>query len=122
MSLPEVVLKRRAKRVRQDADEAARLAEYVAAIRATARVFDTYHHKVETLAAYDQYIVWIDAWARLSGFGSFVEVDLQVSARTSTVSQQWRLAAQRSLLLALVLFEQFLGARRGVGHLDVCVL
>ena len=47
-------------------DEALRLAEYVRAIRATARVFATYQHKIETLAAYDAYMVWIDAWARLS--------------------------------------------------------
>ena len=60
-------------------DEAARLAEYVAAIRATASVFQTYNHKTETLAAYDSYMVWIDMWLRLSGFGSFVDVDLQVS-------------------------------------------
>ena len=64
-------------------DAAARLAEYVAAIRATARVFATYNHKVETLAAYDSYIVWIDAWARLSGFGTFIVVDLQVGVSSS---------------------------------------
>ena len=57
-------------------DEAARLAEYVAAIRATASVFPTYNHKTETLAAYDSYMVWIDMWLRLSCFGSFVDVDL----------------------------------------------
>ena len=60
-------------------DEAARLQEYVTAIRATARVFDTYNHKVETLAAYDMYMVWIDAWAKLSGFGAYVDVDTEVS-------------------------------------------
>ena len=59
-------------------DEAARLAGYVASIRSVARVFATYNHKVETLASYDQYMVWIDAWARLSGFGALVEIDLQV--------------------------------------------
>ena len=64
-------------------DEAARLAEYVAAIRATASVFQTYNHKTETLAAYDSYMVWIDMWLRLSGFGSFVDVDLQVSRHHS---------------------------------------
>ena len=76
-------------------DAAARLAEYVAAIRATARVFATYNHKVETLAAYDSYMIWIDAWARLSGFGTFIAIDLQVcecsskrAARASAVAVQ----------------------------------
>ena len=45
-------------------DEEARLQEYVEAIRATARVFATYNHKMETLASYDAYMVWIDGWAR----------------------------------------------------------
>jgi hypothetical protein len=66
-------------------DEEARLQEYVEAIRATARVFATYNHKMETLASYDSYMVWIDGWARLSGFKPIVEVDLEVRAERAGV-------------------------------------
>ena len=59
-------------------DEAARLDEYVQAIRATAKVFETYQHKTETLIEYDAYIVWVDAWLRISGFGAYFVVDLEV--------------------------------------------
>ena len=54
------------------------LEEYVAAIRATARVFVTYQHKKATLIEYDRYMIWLDAWLRLSGFGSYVDVDMTV--------------------------------------------
>ena len=37
-------------------------------------------HKVSTLAEYDEYMVWTDAWLKLSGFGAFVEVDHEVRA------------------------------------------
>lgn len=60
--------------------EAERLDEYVLAIRSTMKVFARYHHKKESLAAYDNYFVWIDSWAQLSGFGSFCVVSETVRA------------------------------------------
>ena len=54
------------------------LAAYVAAIRATAQVFATSNNKNETLVSYDLYMVWIDAWLVVSGFGSYVVVDPEV--------------------------------------------
>ena len=56
------------------------LAAYVAAIRATAQVFATSNHKTETLVSYDGYMVWVDAWLVISGFGSYVVVDPEVRA------------------------------------------
>ena len=55
------------------------LAKYVAAILATAQVFATSNHKNETLVSYDSYMVWVEAWLVLSGFGSYVVIDPVVS-------------------------------------------
>ena len=60
--------------------DAARLELYVATIRRTARVFELGQLKQETAAEHDSYMNWINSWACLSGFGSFVVVDEQVSA------------------------------------------
>ena len=62
----------------EEHDAQAMLDEYVRAIRATVRVFATYQHKKQTLVEYDRYMLWIDAWLRLSGFGSYVDVDMAV--------------------------------------------
>ena len=61
--------------------EAARLELYISAIRRTARVFEVSQCKHETAVEHDFYMGWINSWACLSGFGSFVVVDEQVSAR-----------------------------------------
>ena len=42
--------------------------KYYADIRRTARVFARFHMKKGTLAEHDKYMIWIDSWARLSGF------------------------------------------------------
>ena len=46
--------------------------EYVQAIRKVARVFGRFHHAQETLAEHDRYVVWVAAWAQISGFGNIV--------------------------------------------------
>ena len=65
--------------------EGERLEEYVAAIRATMKVFAKYHHKKESLAEYDRYIVWLDGWAQLSGFGSYCVVSETVRVRAGAL-------------------------------------
>ena len=67
----------------EEHDPQAMLDEYVLAIRATVRVFATYQHKKQTLVAYDGYMLWIDAWLRLSGFGSYIDVDMAVREPSS---------------------------------------
>ena len=67
----------------EEHDAQAMLDEYVLAIRATVRVFATYQHKKQTLVAYDGYMLWIDAWLRLSGFGSYIDVDMAVREPSS---------------------------------------
>ena len=59
-------------------DELERLQAYVTSIRATARVFATFHHTGLALAEHATYMVWIGTWCELSGFGSFVAVDSMV--------------------------------------------
>ena len=49
--------------------------EYVQAIRKVARVFGRFHHTQETLAEHDTYMVWVAAWAQISGFGEYVVID-----------------------------------------------
>jgi hypothetical protein len=75
-----------------DAERSAvdRLDEYVRAIRSTIKVFAKYHHKTESLAANDKYFVWLDSWARLSGFGSFCVVSetVRVAATRAAVSAE----------------------------------
>jgi len=57
-----------------ESSEGKRLDEYVAAIRSTIKVFAKYHHRKESLAEYHRYIVWVDGWAQLSGFGRYCVV------------------------------------------------
>ena len=71
----------------------ARLKEYIAAVRSTARVFRTYNHQKLTLESYDSQVVWVDAWMRMSGFGAFVSVDSAV--RCTCLSERGRLAGHR---------------------------
>ena len=49
--------------------------QYVQAIRKVARVFGRFHHTQETLAEHDTYMVWVAAWAQISGFGEYVVID-----------------------------------------------
>ena len=60
--------------------DSARLELYVATIRRTARVFEIGQLKQETAVEHDFYMGWVNTWACLSGFGSFVVVDEKVSA------------------------------------------
>lgn len=55
--------------------------EYVEAIRKCARAFAKSHRKKGTLVERDNYVVWVDSWARLSGFGEYVIVDDTVRQR-----------------------------------------
>ena len=50
--------------------------QYVAAIRKTASLFATCHHKTTTLAAHDSYMVWLDSWSKLSGLGPLVDISV----------------------------------------------
>jgi hypothetical protein len=59
-------------------NDVARLAEYVATIRRTARVFEVCNCKEQTLMEHDSYIVWLNSWACLSGFGNFLVVNEEV--------------------------------------------
>ena len=59
----------------------ARLQEYCSRIRETSKVFATYQHKNQTLKADESYVIWIDAWAQLSGFGQFIAASAPVSDR-----------------------------------------
>ena len=54
------------------------------AIRRTAAVFARNHHKVGTLAEHDKYVVWVNVWMQLSGFGDFVVVDEKVCRDVGT--------------------------------------
>ena len=63
--------------VRSEPTEA-EMEEYCKAIRRTAAVFARNHHKVGTLAEHDKYVVWVNVWMQLSGFGDFVVVDEKV--------------------------------------------
>ena len=49
--------------------------QYSAAIRDVTRVFGRVHQTNETLEEHDRYMVWIAAWAQISRFGEFVEID-----------------------------------------------
>jgi len=62
----------------QDASYAVRLQEYVAAIRATARVFEQDSSLESTRARYDRYMCWVDGWAKLSGFDQLAVIDNEV--------------------------------------------
>ena len=62
--------------------------EYVEAVQKTAKVFARYHIKTGTLAEHDNYMVWVDAWARLAGFGKYIVMD-------DTVREHTRRAARR---------------------------
>ena len=59
---------------------AAKLKQYAAAIRRLSKVYATAEHKVRTKAEYDAYMIWLDAWSRLQGFGALVVVDEEVRA------------------------------------------
>ena len=59
-------------------DDAARLEAYIVSIRRTARVFEVNQSAQATLERNDSHMVWVNSWASLSGFGSFVVVDLEV--------------------------------------------
>jgi hypothetical protein len=61
-------------------NDAARLEEYIATIRRTAKVFEICECKEKTLEEHDLYMVWLNSWACLSGFGSYVIVDEKVCA------------------------------------------
>ena len=67
--------------------EAARLEQYIHAIRATAKVFSTYNHKNETLKRDESYMIWIDSWAQLSGFGRFICMHESVSYQSGMHAQ-----------------------------------
>ena len=49
--------------------------QYSAAIRDVTRVFGRVHQTNATLEEHDRYMVWIAAWAQISGFGEFVVID-----------------------------------------------
>ena len=51
------------------------LEEYAGAIRQTANVFSSMQVKAGTVAERDKYVVWVDAWCKLSGFGTYVVLD-----------------------------------------------
>jgi hypothetical protein len=68
--------------------EAERLHEFVVAIRSTMRVFGRFHHTTNTLGCNDRYMVWLDSWGKLSGFGSHIVVDATV--RCVAMCLQWR--------------------------------
>ena len=46
----------------------AEIEQYVTEIRRTAKLFVKLNCKEGTLAEHDKYMIWIDSWARLSGF------------------------------------------------------
>ena len=48
------------------------LEEYAGTIRKTANVFSTMQVKAGTVAESDKYVVWVDVWCKLNGFGSYV--------------------------------------------------
>jgi len=59
---------------------AAKVKLYAAAIQKLSKVYATAEHKVRTKAEYDAYMIWLDAWSRLQGFGALVVVDEEVRA------------------------------------------
>ena len=63
-----------------DDDFEARLADYVRAIRATSAVFAVANHKEKTLAQDQGNVLWINCWCIISGFGSYVRIDMTVRA------------------------------------------
>ena len=63
-----------------DDDFEARLSEYVRAIRATSAVFAVANHKEKTLAQDQGNVLWINCWCIISGFGSYMQIDMTVRA------------------------------------------
>ena len=51
------------------------LEEYSGAVRKTANVFSSMQVKAGTVAERDKYVVWVDAWCKLNGFGGYVVMD-----------------------------------------------
>ena len=51
------------------------LDEYSGAVRKTANVFSSMQVKAGTVAERDKYVVWVDAWCKLNGFGGYVVMD-----------------------------------------------
>ena len=54
------------------------LDEYSGAVRKTAKVFSSMQVKAGTVAERDKYVVWVDAWCKLNGFGSYIVLDDEV--------------------------------------------
>ena len=57
------------------------LEEYSGAVRKTAKVFSSMQVKEGTVAERDKYVVWVDAWCKLNGFGGYVVMDETGSCR-----------------------------------------
>lgn len=67
----------------EESSYSARLQEYVAAIRTTARVFEQGNSLQTTRARYDGYMCWIDGWVKLSGFEKLAVVNNEVRLHES---------------------------------------
>ena len=91
-----------------DGPTEAALQKYLDEIRHAAKIFARCNHKEGTLAEHDTYVVWIDAWARLSGFGQYVVIDETVRARaersTLACSVNADLACARVVCAVLCVF------------------
>ena len=64
--------------------------QYSAAIRDVTRVFGRVHQTSATLEEHDLYMVWIAAWAQISGFGLWrVRGDRRVAVRKAVVRSRF---------------------------------
>ena len=59
--------------------------QYEEKIRSTSSTFASHHLDEGTLEEHDNYVVWINQWATLSGFGTFIVMDMKV--RCARVTQ-----------------------------------
>ena len=59
--------------------------KYEENIRSASSTFVSHHLDEGTLEEHDKYMVWINQWAMLSGFGTFIVIDIKV--RRARVTQ-----------------------------------
>ena len=59
--------------------------QYEVKIRSTSSTFASHHLDEGTLEEHDNYVEWINQWATLSGFGTFIVMDMKV--RCARVTQ-----------------------------------
>ena len=64
--------------------------KYEQKIRSASSTFSSHHLDEGTLEEHDNYVVWLNQWATLSGFGTFIVIDMKVrSAGVAWRGTRW---------------------------------